>query len=68
MLLSIKRQPHLFSVDQRNYVNVKDYLSAYHGLYGEGNHYLVLELFGLGCYTESSEQMRLVSDDITGLE
>lgn len=26
---SVKRQPRLFHVDQRNYVNVKDYLGAY---------------------------------------
>lgn len=45
MLLSVKRQPHLFSVDQRNYVNVKDYLGAYYGLCGEEKHYSVLELF-----------------------
>lgn len=48
MLPSLKRKPHFFRINQRNYVNRNGCLGDFYGLYGEENHYSVLELLCSG--------------------
>ena len=68
MLLSPERKPHLFRINQRNYVNMKGCLGDFMDCLGRKSIIQFLSSCVLGCYTESREQTSLESEDILGLE